>query len=44
MAQAGNPLGILGHKKAVPSADDLLSIKLLNETDPDFAHLKEEST
>ena len=44
MAQAGNPLGILGHKKAVPSADDLLSIKLLNETDPDFAHLREEST
>ena len=26
------------------SADDLLSIKLLNETDPDFAHLREEST
>ena len=43
MAQAGNPLGILGHKKATPSADDLLSIKLLCETDGNFEHLKEES-
>ena len=42
-AQASNPLGILGHKKAVPSADDLLSIKLLAETDNDFGHLREES-
>ena len=43
MAQAANPLGILGHKKAVPSADDLLSIKLLTETDGEFAHLRDES-
>ena len=41
--QASNPLGILGHKKSTPSADDLLSIKLLCETDTDFSHLKEES-
>ena len=41
--QASNPLGILGHKKSLPSADDLLSIKLLTETDDDFSHLKEES-
>ena len=43
MAQAGNPLGILGHKKATPSADDLLSLKLLSETDAEFGVLKEES-
>ena len=43
MAQAANPLGILGHKKATPSADDLLSLKLLSETDGEFGVLKEES-
>ena len=43
MAQVANPLGILGHKKAVPSADDLLSIKLLTETDQEFNFLKKES-
>jgi hypothetical protein len=39
-----NPFGILGHKKAVPSADDLLSLKLLAENDGEFNYLKEEAT
>ena len=39
-----NPLGIVGHKKAVPSADDLLSIKLLAENDEEFKYLKQEAT
>ena len=43
MAQQGNPFGILSNQKAVPSADDLLSLKLLGETDPQFNYLKERS-
>ena len=44
MSQGGNPLGTVGHKKAVPSADDLVSIRLLAENDADFAYLKKEAT
>ena len=47
MAEAqpqGNPFGILSYQKAVPSADDLLSLKLLAETDGEFNFLKEEAT
>ena len=43
-AQGQNPLGIVGHKKAVPSADDLLSIRLLSENDAEFSYLKKEAT
>ena len=38
-----NPFGVVGHKKATPSADDLLSIKLLCDIDNSFEPLKEES-
>ena len=41
---ARNPFSLIGHKKAVPSADDLLSLKLLAENDAEFAPLKEEAT
>ena len=41
---SSNPLGVVGHKKAVPSADDLISIRLLAENDSDFAYLKKEAT
>ena len=45
MAEGGgnNPFGIVGYQKAVPSADDLLSLKLLAETDQDFDYLKDEA-
>ena len=43
MAQT-NPLGVVGHKKAVPSADDIISIRLLAENDSDFSYLKKEAT
>ena len=44
MAQGNNPLGVVGHKKAVPSADDIISIRLLAENDADFSYLKKEAT
>ena len=44
MAQGNNPLGVVGHKKAVPSADDIISIHLLSENDADFGYLKKEAT
>ena len=43
MAEKGNPFGILTYQKAVPSADDLLSLKLLAETDGEFDYLKKEA-
>ena len=41
---AQNPLGVVGYQKAVPSADDLLSIRLLAENDAEFSYLKKEAT